>query len=158
MKNLKEYLQINEVSRALAKNAFDKATGAQKNRIKKLYKEIYNDDLEKSDISHINFTFLGDAEGGEIFGEDEIKEAFSHWSQEVIDKIDNITIDYWYSREPGIISHGGFEIRIDGKSYEMEVEYEGDEITILETSLKNKDTDTADIFFYIAELYKEKYK
>ena len=157
MKDLKEYLQINEVSRALVKKAFDKATGAQKNRIKKLYKEIYNDDLEKSDISHINFSFLRDAKGGDIFGEDEIKEAFSYWSQKVIDKIDNITIDYWYSREPGT-GHGGFEITIDGESYKMEVEYEGSEVTILKTSLKNKDADTADIFFYIAELYKEEYK
>ena len=157
MKDLKEYLQINEVSRTLAKNAFDKATGAQKNRIKKLYKEIYNDNLEESDISHINFKFLRDAKGGNVFEEDEIKKAFSYWSQKVIDKINNITIDYWYSREPGT-GHGGFEIIIDDESYKMEVEYEGSKVTILETSLKNKDADTADIFFYIAELYKEEYK
>lgn len=47
MKHLTQY--INEVSKELAQRAYNKATGAQKNRIKKSYKEIYGDNLDTDD-------------------------------------------------------------------------------------------------------------
>ena len=53
MKDIVTY--INEVSKGLVQKAYNKATGAQKNRIKALYKEIYGSDITKSDISNIKF-------------------------------------------------------------------------------------------------------
>jgi hypothetical protein len=150
---------INEVSKGLAQRAYNKATGAQKNRIKKLYKEIYGDDVTKSDVSHIEFDFYDDAKYEDIFTHDEIKEAFSLWDQETLNKINNISIYYSYEHEgnSSFIQTGSFEIVIDGKSYKMEYEYKYDYGKILSSSLKSKDPDTADIFIYIAQLYKEKY-
>jgi len=150
---------INEVSKELAQRAYNKAIGAQKNRLKKLYKEIYGDDVTKSDISHIEFDFYDDAKYEDIFTHDEIKEAFSMWDQETLNKINNISIYYSYEHEgnSSFIQTGSFEIVIDGKSYKMEYEYKYDYGKILSSSLKSKDPDTADIFIYIAQLYKEKY-
>ena len=82
MKDIVTY--INEVSKGLVQKAYNKATGAQKNRIKKLYKEIYGDDIEKSDVSHIKFSFFDDAKDEDIFSEEDIKEAFSWWDQETL--------------------------------------------------------------------------
>lgn len=159
MKDITTY--INEVSKGLVQRAYHKATGAQKNRIKKLYKEIYGDDIEKSDVSHIKFKFYNDANDTDVFTHDDIKNAFSWWDQETLNKINNISIDYWYDHEgnSSFTQTGGFEIVIDNKSYQMGYVYDKyDNGKILSTSLKSKDTDTTDIFFYIAELYKEKYK
>ena len=47
MKSLRDY--IFEVSKDLAKRAFDKAHGAQKNRIRKLYKQVNGEDLTDVD-------------------------------------------------------------------------------------------------------------
>ena len=94
MKDIVTY--INEVSKGLVQRAYNKATGAQKNRLKKLYKEIYGDDIEKSDVSHIKFNFYDDAKYEDIFTHDEIKEAFSLWDQETLNKINNISIYYSY--------------------------------------------------------------
>lgn len=49
MKDIVTY--INEVSKKLVKRAYDKAEGAQKNRIKRLYKAVYDDEIDK-DISY----------------------------------------------------------------------------------------------------------
>lgn len=158
MKDIVTY--INEVSKDLVQRAYNKATGAQKNRIKKLYKEIYGDDVTKSDVSHIKFEFYDDAKGGDIFSEDDIKEAFSWWDQETLNKINNISIYYSYDHEgnASFTQAGEFEIVIDKNSYKMEYEYDRyDNAKILLSSLKSKDPDTADIFIYIAQLYKEKY-
>ena len=157
MKDIITY--INEVSKGLVQRAYNKAIGAQKNRLKKLYKEIYGDDVTKSDVSHIEFDFYDDAKYEDIFTHDEIKEAFSMWDQETLNKINNISIYYSYEHEgnSSFIQTGSFEIVIDGKSYKMEYEYKYDYGKILSSSLKSKDPDTADIFIYIAQLYKEKY-
>ena len=157
MKDIVTY--INEVSKSLVQRAYNKAIGAQKNRLKKLYKEIYGDDVTKSDVSHIEFDFYDDAKYEDIFTHDEIKEAFSMWDQETLNKINNISIYYSYEHEgnSSFIQTGSFEIVIDGKSYKMEYEYKYDYGKILSSSLKSKDPDTADIFIYIAQLYKEKY-
>ena len=158
MKDITTY--INEVSKGLVQRAYNKATGAQKNRIKKLYKEIYGDDIEKSDVSHIKFNFFDDAKDSDQFSENDIKDAFSWWDQETLNKINNISIYYSYDHEgnSSFIQTGEFEIVIDRKSYKMEYEYDRyDNGKIISSSLKSKDPDTVDIFFYIAELYKEKY-
>jgi len=47
MKDITTY--INEVSKELAQRAYDKATGAQKNRIKKGYKVAHGEDLDTTD-------------------------------------------------------------------------------------------------------------
>lgn len=159
MKDIVTY--INEVSKGLVQKAYNKATGAQKNRIKKLYKEIYGDDIEKSDVSHIKFSFFDDAKDEDIFSEEDIKEAFSWWDQETLNKINNISIYYSYdhSGSSTFTQTGSFEIVIDSKSYNLEYEYDRyDNGKILSSSLRSKNPDTADIFFYIAQLYKEKYK
>ena len=159
MKDIVTY--INEVSRELAKNAYNKATGAQKNRLKKLYKEIYGDDVTKSDISHIKFSFSGDAKYQELFTYDDIKDAFALWDQETLNKIHNISFYYEYDRSgrATFMKTGRMEIAIDKKSYSLEWDRdENRSYKILSSSLENKDPDTMDIYTYIAELYKEKYK
>ena len=157
MKDIITY--INEVSKGLVQRAYNKASSAQKNRLKKLYKEIYGDDIEKSDVSHIKFNFFDDAKYEDVFTHDDIKEAFSWWDQETLNKINNISIYYSYEHEgnSSFTQTGEFEIVIDRKHYKMEYEYEYDYAKILSSSLKNKDTDTTNIFVYIAQLYKEKY-
>ena len=158
MKDIITY--INEVSKVLAQRAYNKATGAQKNRIKKLYKEIYGEDVEKSDVSHIKFNFFDDAKNGNIFSKEDITRAFSWWDQETLNKINNISIYYSYDHEgnASFTQAGEFEIVIDKNSYKMEYEYNRyDNAKILSSSLKSKDPDTANIFVYIAQLYKEKY-
>lgn len=47
MKDIVTY--INEVSKELAQRTYNKATGAQKNRIKKLYKAAHGEDLDTAD-------------------------------------------------------------------------------------------------------------
>ena len=121
---------------------------------------FYGDDITKSDVSHIEFNFFDDAKNEDQFSKEDIKEAFSWWDQETLNKINNISIYYSYDHEgnASFIQTGEFEIVIDRKSYKMEYEYDKyDNAKILSSSLKSKDPDTANIFFYIAQLYKEKY-
>jgi len=88
MKDIVTY--INEVSKGLVQRAYNKATGAQKNRIKKLYKEIYDDDVTKSDISHIDFEIEATYEYEQ---EQMIKRGFKQWPQDMLDKIDKVYVE-----------------------------------------------------------------
>ena len=79
-------IYINEVSKGLAQRAYNKATGAQKNRIKKLYKEIYGTDVNKSDISKIKFNI------DDIHRKNDVRilDNFKLWDQDLLDNIKKI--------------------------------------------------------------------
>jgi len=158
MKDIVTY--INEVSKGLAQRAYNKASGAQKNRLKKLYKEIYGSDISESDVSHIKFVFnnqeLVDAYGGE----EEIKAAFTMWPQNILDNIHKIEFDYDYDASPSYSDNeyndAEFSITIDGKKYYEEYQYSNKGDKIIDSSLSYKHNE-ANLFEFIANLYKEKY-
>ena len=64
MKDIVTY--INEVSKELAQRAYKKAKGAQKNRIKKLYKEIHGKDISIKDPEVGKFAYDWNREKWEI--------------------------------------------------------------------------------------------
>lgn len=128
MKSITEFINeamVNEVSHAFAQNAWKKATGAQKNRIAKLYKKIYGKDISKGDTSHITFNF---PKNKNFFDDDEsgIAKLFSYLSQNVLDKIKDVTItsEMWggkYENENSLIN-----VEIDGHSYYAETNWSDD--------------------------------
>lgn len=119
MKDIVTY--INEVSKGLAQRAYNKATGAQKNRIKKLYKEIYGDDIEKSDVSNINFNIDIDEYDNDRYLS-MVKSIFTKWSQTAIDSIKNVSIN-----SNGMWGKYTVTIKIDNNEYYLEFkkEYDG---------------------------------
>ena len=114
MKDIVTY--INEVSKGLAQRAYNKATGAQKNRIKKLYKEIYGDDVEKSDVSNINFNIDINKYDNDSYLS-MVKSIFSMWSQTAIDSIKNVSIS-----NNGMWGKYTVTIKIDNNEYYLEFE------------------------------------
>lgn len=97
MKSIVEFINeaiVNEVSHGLAQRAYNKASGAQKNRIKKLYKEIYGKDVNENDVSHIQFNVPKD-EQASIYGstdESELAYCFTYLRQDIADKIKEVTL------------------------------------------------------------------
>ena len=106
MKDITTY--INEVSKALAQRAYNKATGAQKNRIKTLYKEIYGGDVTKSDVSHIKFDYKLYSDMS--ISKDDIEDEFKRWNQQSLDGIKKIDIKTSNNGNGVYIS-----IKIDGR-------------------------------------------
>ena len=95
MKDITTY--INEVSKGLVQRAYNKATGAQKNRIKKLYKEIYGGDINKKDVSEIDFFVDNEElERYELYDwtidEDRVKECFENWDQTISNTIERVKL------------------------------------------------------------------
>lgn len=166
MKDIVTY--INEVSKGLVQKAYNKATGAQKNRIKALYKEIYGSDITKSDISNIKFILDNKDDREDYYGIytdndliDAVKEQLSRWNQNVLDEIKEVHINADFSSSGESVS-----INIDNKNYWYEGDY-GDEneygvYSIYTTSnikaYNKKNLDGYDTFStFIAYLYKETY-
>ncbi len=166
MKDIVTY--INEVSKGLVQKAYNKATGAQKNRIKALYKEIYGSDVAKSDVSNIKFVLDNKGDREDYYGIytdndliDIVKEELSYWNQNILDKIKEVHINADFSSSGESVS-----INIDNKKYWYEGDY-GDEddnevYSIYTTSnikaYNKKNLDGYDTFrTFIARIYKEKY-
>jgi len=163
MKDITTY--INEVSKELAQRAYDKATGAQKNRIKKLYKEIYGDDVEKSDVSNINFDIDINKYDNDSYLS-MVKSIFSKWSQTAIDSIKKVSIT-----NNGMWGNYSVTIKIDNKEYylEFEEEYDG-YLYVTDTNVKGIEDDTRvghsnedrpysdSIIILLANIYKNIYK
>lgn len=159
MKNISEYI-INEVSKGLAQKAYNKATGAQKNRLKKLYKEIYGDDVEKTTLDKIKFDFklYADAFGGSSW-ELTIKNCFKEWPQHIIDKIKTIKVYTSNTR-----SETKIEIIIDNDKYWASFSDEDDILYVTNTNINNDDFKNEDIYgphifsVIIATIYESYYK
>ena len=167
MKDIITY--INEVSKGLVQRAYNKATGAQKNRIKKLYKEIYGSDVTKSDVSHIKFILDNKGSRKDYYGIytdngliDITKRELSYWNQTILDKIEEVHInaDFYESGESVYID-------IDNKNYWYEGDYGDADVngvfSIYTTSnikeFNKKERDGYDVFkTFIAYIYKEKYQ
>ena len=163
MKDIVTY--INEVSKGLAQRAYNKATGAQKNRIKKLYKEICGDDIEKSDVSNINFNIDINKYDNDIYLS-MVKSIFSKWSQTAIDSIKNVSIT-----NNGMWGKYTITIKIDNNEYYLEFkeEYDG-YLYVIDTNVKgikddkrvghsNEDRPYLDsIIILLANIYKNVYK
>ena len=115
---MNESLKINEVSKGLVQRAYKKATGAQKNRIKKLYKEIYGDDITKGDVSHIKFNVHS-----QFQDENEIINLFKYWDQDTLDNISKIDVDEYDDGE----NTYNLDITIDGKTYYANIELDDEE-------------------------------
>ena len=154
MKDIVTY--INEVSKGLVQRAYNKASGAQKNRLKKLYKEIYGDDVTKGDISKIDF----DINTNGILDDDDLKNEFKRWSQDVLDKINHIEIEY-EDEGTGASYGNNFEakwrINIDGSEYYEEYSYDSDGNVKIKECYPEYEHESPDIWEFIAMLYKEKY-
>lgn len=126
MKSISDYINeaiINEVSHGLAQRAYNKASGAQKNRIKKLYKELYGKDVSKGDTSHITFNVPKDKN---FYDENESRMAkrFEYLSQNVLDKIKEVTVTSNVSGEYN--ENCVIDIEIDGHSYYAETNWSED--------------------------------
>ena len=119
MKDITTY--INEVSKGLAQRAYNKATGAQKNRIKKLYKEIYGDDVTKSNISHIKFDY--ELYSDMSISKNEIENEFKRWNQLSLDGLKKIDIKTSNTGNGVFIS-----IKIDDEVFEVSTEYDEDKV------------------------------
>lgn len=128
MKSISEFINeaiVNEVSHAFVQRAYNKASGAQKNRIKKLYQKIYGKDVSKSDISHIKFTVDKNKQGEITYHIDEkyLADWFIYLSQDIVDKIKTVTLTS--------SSYGGWRdndnckivINIDNKKYYAEFDW-----------------------------------
>ena len=163
MKDIITY--INEVSKGLAQRAYNKATGAQKNRIKKLYKEIYGDDVEKSDVSNINFNIDINKYDNDSYLR-MVKSIFSKWSQTAIDSIKKVSIN-----GDGVWGKYTVTIKIDNNEYYLVFEKEYDDyLYVTDTNVKgiednkcvghsNEDRPYSDsIIILLANIYKNIYK
>ncbi len=168
MKDIVTY--INEVSKGLVQRAYNKATGAQKNRLKKLYKEIYGSDVAKSDVSHIKFDVTPSEYRVDYYGiytDNELlrilKTEFSKWSIDILNNIKKIDLSCSHRKYSEEVT-----ITIDDKRYWYSADYDEDSnkevfpIFIDDSNLKNfnhKKFDGYDtIPLFIAKIYKEVYK
>lgn len=124
MKALKDFLfesdYLTEISHQLAQSAYNKAKGAQKNKIKKLYQELYGKDVSKSDTSHIKFTVDKNKQSELTYNIDErdLAKWFTYISQGIVDKIKTVTLtssDY----------NNNYEIvlSVDNKKYYAEFDW-----------------------------------
>jgi len=159
-------IYINEVSKGLVQRAYNKASGAQKNRFKKLYKEIYGDDVEKSDISKINFNIdINKYDNDRYLSM--VKNIFTEWSQTAIDSIKKVSIS-----NNGMWGKYTVTIKIDNNEYYLEFEedkYDG-YLYVIDTNVKgikdgkrvghyNEDRPYSDsIIILLANIYKNIYK
>lgn len=158
MKDITIY--INEVSKGLAQKAYNKATGAQKNRLKKLYKEIYGDDIEKTTVDNIKFDFklYADAFSDSSY-ESTVKNCFKKWPQHVIDKIKTIKV---YTSDTR--SETKIDIIIDDDSYWASFGGDDDILYVTRTNINNDDFENEDIYaphifsIMIATIYDSYYK
>lgn len=126
MKSITQFINeamVNEVSHGFAQRAWKKASGAQKNRIAKLYKKIYGKDVSKGDTSHITFNVPKDKN---FYGHDEstIAKMFSYFNQDVLDKIKEVTVtsDITGSNNENC----SITVEIDGHSYYAETDWSED--------------------------------
>lgn len=128
MKSITEFINeamVNEVSHAFVQRAYNKASGAQKNRIKKLYQKIYGKDVSKSDTSHIKFILDKNKQGDLTYEMDErdLADWFIYVPQDIIDKIKTVEL----TSE----SYGGYYgndyckivLKIDNKKYYAEFDW-----------------------------------
>jgi hypothetical protein len=158
-------IYINEVSKGLVQRAYNKASGAQKNRFKKLYKEIYGDDVEKSDVSKINFNIDIDEYDNDSYLS-MVKSIFSKWSQTAINSIKKVSIN-----SDGMWGEYTVTIKIDNNEYYLEFEKEHDGyLYVTDTNVKgikdnkrvghsNEDRPYSDsIIILLANIYKNIYK
>lgn len=156
MKDITTY--INEVSKGLAQRAYNKATGAQKNRIKKLYKEIYGDDVTKSNISHIKFDY--ELYSDMSISKNEIENEFKRWNQLSLDGLKKIDIKTSNTGNGVFIS-----IKIDDEVFEVSTEYDEDNDIFEVTSSNVEGIDRRDEIWapnfieeVIATIYKNYFK
>ena len=125
MKSLIEFINeaiVNEVSHGLAQRAWKKASGAQKNRIEKLYKELYGKDVSKGDTSHIRFNIPEDEQRSEVtynVDESDLARMFSYFDQDVLDKIKEVTLS---SKGDEVVY---IAVKINGKTYYAETDWSG---------------------------------